>query len=176
MYARIMMTTDGSQLARLAIPEVQRLSGPGTEVLLVQVVDTVGRIVAQTTPAGFDLERVGGFGVEAVEQVVSGQQRAAQAHLDEAKAALQAAGVADVSTRILEGLPGPTIVEAAEEAGCDVIVMVTHGRAGVVRTVMGSVADYVVRHVGQTPVLLVRPGGLEQSPQSAGEKDAAASS
>ena len=157
MYSKILVTTDGSEVARSAIPEVQHLAGPGTEVIVVQVVDSIGHIVAQTSPAGFDLQSMGGFSVDTAERVVSAQNEAARTHVDEAKAALEAAGIADVTTRILEGLPGPAIVEAAEEAGCDVIVIATRGRSGVMRTVLGSVADHVVRHVKRTPVLLVRP-------------------
>ena len=71
-------------------------------------------------------------------------------------AALQAAGITRTETMILQGLPGSAIVEAADESDCDVIVMATHGRSGLRRTVLGSVADYVVRNVS-VPVLLVRP-------------------
>jgi nucleotide-binding universal stress UspA family protein len=47
------------------------------------------------------------------------------------------------------------IVAAAEDGGADLIVMGTHGRDGVVRALMGSVAERVARHA-DVPVLLVR--------------------
>jgi nucleotide-binding universal stress UspA family protein len=157
MYQKILLTTDGSELARSALEQIEFLAGPQSEVNVVQVVDTVGHIVAQATPAGFEVEGVSRFNVDAAEQVIADQHRAAQQHLDEAKAKLQDAGIANVKTRILEGLPGPSIVEVAEEIECDVIVMATHGRSGVLRAVLGSVADYVIHHAKRVPVLLVRP-------------------
>lgn len=47
------------------------------------------------------------------------------------------------------------ILAAAEETDADLIVMGTHGREGVVRAVMGSVAERVARHA-EIPVMLVR--------------------
>ena len=47
------------------------------------------------------------------------------------------------------------VVTAADEAQADLIVMGTHGRTGVKRLVLGSVAEYVVRHA-KCPVVTVR--------------------
>jgi universal stress protein A len=51
--------------------------------------------------------------------------------------------------------PGPCIVQKAEELGSDLIVMGTHGRGGMVRAVLGSAADWVVRKA-PCPVVVVR--------------------
>jgi nucleotide-binding universal stress UspA family protein len=48
------------------------------------------------------------------------------------------------------------IVWAAEREGAELIVMSTHGRSGIGRIVLGSVADAVVRRTS-LPVILVRP-------------------
>ena len=53
----------------------------------------------------------------------------------------------------LDGSPGPEIVRAADS--CDMVVMSTHGYSGVLRLIMGSVAQYVSRHAA-CPVILVR--------------------
>jgi nucleotide-binding universal stress UspA family protein len=69
----------------------------------------------------------------------------------------------------VEGLAAPSILEHAEEEGATMIAMSTHGRTGVGRWVMGSVAEKVVR-ASEVPVLLVRSfratpkGDLEPSP------------
>jgi len=47
------------------------------------------------------------------------------------------------------------VVGEAEKAGCDLIVMGTHGRRGLSRLTLGSDAELVVRHA-PVPVLLVR--------------------
>jgi nucleotide-binding universal stress UspA family protein len=54
------------------------------------------------------------------------------------------------------GNPAEEIINAAEELDVDLIVMATHGRAGVPRLVLGSVAEYVIRG-SDRPVLAVKP-------------------
>jgi nucleotide-binding universal stress UspA family protein len=53
------------------------------------------------------------------------------------------------------GIPAPTIVEKAKEWSADVIVMASHGRAGIPRVLFGSVAEGVMRNA-PCPVLIVR--------------------
>jgi len=59
-----------------------------------------------------------------------------------------------VEHRLLEGEPAWQILRLARETGCDLIVMGTHGRRGLRRLLMGSVAEKVVRE-SDVPVLLV---------------------
>jgi len=61
----------------------------------------------------------------------------------------------DAQTVIREGSPRPVIVDAALELSCQMIVMGTHGRSGLAHVLLGSVAEYVVRH-SKVPVLTVR--------------------
>lgn len=62
-----------------------------------------------------------------------------------------------VETELEDGSPARTIIEYADEEECDVIVMGTHGRSGVDRLLLGSVAERVVRR-SPTPVLTYRVG------------------
>ena len=62
-----------------------------------------------------------------------------------------------VTTEVREGRPGDQIVEFVEERATALVVMATHGRTGFRRTVLGSVADHVLRHLGEVPLLLVHP-------------------
>ena len=62
-----------------------------------------------------------------------------------------------VETEIAEGSPSTEIVRAAESQGCDLIVMGTHGRGGIDRLLLGSVAEKVVR-AAHIPVMTVRVG------------------
>ena len=57
--------------------------------------------------------------------------------------------------RLLHGDPAACIIEAASETRDRLVAMTTHGRSGIGRWVLGSVADRVVRNSGD-PVLLVR--------------------
>lgn len=55
----------------------------------------------------------------------------------------------------IQGNPGPDIIRVAERRGCDLIVLASHGRTGLLRWLMGSVAEYVTRHA-KCPVLTLR--------------------
>jgi len=61
-----------------------------------------------------------------------------------------------VKCEILGGSAGESIVNYAKGKKVNLIAMATHGRSGVGRTILGSVADYVVRESG-LPILLIRP-------------------
>lgn len=61
-----------------------------------------------------------------------------------------------------EGNPSAEILRVAQERRCDLIVMGTHGRTGLHRLLMGSVAEHVVRKA-PCPVLVVKTQSLESS-------------
>jgi nucleotide-binding universal stress UspA family protein len=83
---------------------------------------------------------------------------------EEGEAALEGAerAAGDVPNRrhMLEGSPAREIVAYAERAGADLIVMGTHGRGGINRILIGSVAERVVRSAPM-PVLTVRVDDAE---------------
>jgi nucleotide-binding universal stress UspA family protein len=58
---------------------------------------------------------------------------------------------------MLEGNPAREIVEHAKRCGADLVCMGTHGRGGLNRLLLGSVAERVVR-ASEVPVLTVRVG------------------
>lgn len=60
----------------------------------------------------------------------------------------------------LRGNPGPEIVKLAEEQNCDLVIMATHNRVGLVRWILGSVSEYVIRH-SKCPVLSVKVNAQE---------------
>ncbi len=68
---------------------------------------------------------------------------------------LRGKGVAEVESHLAEGYPGEVIAEMANELGADLIVMGTHGRRGLERVLMGSVAREVA-NTAAVPLLLVK--------------------
>ena len=66
---------------------------------------------------------------------------------------------AKVALELVEGTPVDEIVRSARDREVDVVVLGTHGRTGVRRAVLGSVAERVVRHA-PCSVLVVRPEEL----------------
>ncbi len=84
----------------------------------------------------------------------------------ERQLAVQAKGITDVTveTRVQVGDTGPSIVDIANKCQADLIVMGTHGRTGLTRLLMGSVAEYVLRHA-PCPVLTIKPATVEHLKQ-----------
>ncbi len=67
-----------------------------------------------------------------------------------------------VTAEVVQGKAAESILEYAGSKGIDLIAMTTHGRSGISRWVMGSVADRVIRGA-PVPVLLVTPPGCRIS-------------
>lgn len=81
-----------------------------------------------------------------------------QKRLEAARKEVEAQGAQRVSVRLTQGSPAQAILDIARDEGYDLIVMGTHGRTGVGRWVMGSVAEKVVR-AAPCPVLTVKSPG-----------------
>lgn len=87
----------------------------------------------------------------------AGLQKKAQDYLEVKARQLRDDGIAPVAATILEGSPASALIESAEQHDGSLVAMATHGRSGLNRWMMGSVAEKVVHHAG-APVLLVRAG------------------
>lgn len=105
------------------------------------------------------LAKQAGLPVTVVSVVTGSHSAARRAEAERAVAGkverLKEMGVA-AEGRVIEGRPDEAIVKAAEDAGADLIVMGSHGRTGLTKILLGSVAERVI---GQTtvPVLVVKP-------------------
>jgi len=138
MYDRILLPTDGSRANDRAVEQAVALAeATGARLSVLFVVEDIP--YAPEMADGQVRERLREVGTEALEGI---EDRAA------------AAGVG-VETAIREGSPHREILAHADEEGVDVIVMGTHGRSGLDRYVLGSVAERVVR-TAEVPVLTVR--------------------
>jgi nucleotide-binding universal stress UspA family protein len=144
-FSRILVPLDGSAHSESALIRAQELAELfGADLVLVRVV-----------PSPIELTSI--YGVPGVEMVGAGHLariQHAESYLDTIAARLK-----DVrcETHVVEG-PGAAegIVEAARDLGAELIVLAGHGRSGVERVVLGSVADKVLRGTTR-PVLVVRP-------------------
>ncbi len=74
---------------------------------------------------------------------------------DDLKRVQSADPTVSVDHRLVEGDPVAEILRVAKESACDMIVLGTHGRTGLERLLMGSVAEQVVRKA-PCPVLTVK--------------------
>lgn len=153
MYRRILVPLDGSKLAECVLPHVAVLAkGCNTEeVILVSVTE---RLTGRTrAPEISELSHTTGE----VTLPVGKMERQAQRYLRRIAKKLQAKGIT-VQTKVLLGKPAEEIAAYAEDAGCELIVMASHGRSGLSRWAFGSVADKVFR-ASRIPILMVRAPG-----------------
>ena len=79
----------------------------------------------------------------------------ANAYLTEMEQLAQGAGVASGRTIGDDGVPYEGIIQAAEEHGCDLIIMASHGRRGIKSLILGSETQKVLTH-SKIPVLVYR--------------------
>ena len=145
MFKKILVAVDGSAASDLAAQEaVQLAKEQQAQLRVVHVVDEVS----------FNWPDVGDF-----EEYIAAFRASGRKLLDKAEADARAAGVV-VETKLLEvETLGHRIAELitaeADSWPADLIVIGTHGRRGVTRLLLGSVAEGVARIAGK-PVLLIR--------------------
>lgn len=160
MYAKILVPLDGSAFAEQALPHAQRLAAvTGGEIHLV----SVAPLLEDQGLAVVDLYPVYVYREYLVDQAheMKRVRDELQNYLQQVALRLQAAGH-QTQTVIRFGQPADEIIAYAEETGCDLIAMSTHGRSGLGRWVYGSIADKVLR--GSTiPVLLVRAQEVDRA-------------
>lgn len=153
MYDRLLVPLDGSELSAQIIPYAVELAKRcSSHVTLVRVVETVGQAMATMTPAEPAL--VTPQAVENVVEGLQGEQETASAYIKDLANRLAAEGLR-VDWAVLAGSPGSAIVSYVEGKHIDVIAMTSHGRTGVERALLGSVADHVMRNAA-VPVLVLR--------------------
>jgi nucleotide-binding universal stress UspA family protein len=143
-FRRILVPLDGGDLARSILSHVERLAEPGARFVLLTVVE----------PASWAWPDAAGVAMPDVRQ----QVEAAQATLDEQAEGLRARGF-DVESRVCVGRHcAQEILAVAGAIDAELIALATHGRSGLARAALGSVADEVVRGT-HVPVLLHHPSG-----------------
>lgn len=153
MYRRILLPLDGSTFAERAWPHALAIAkAAGSELHLLTVVP----LLDNPQMAVVDLYPMYVYRSYLMDQQEEMRRLQADVHayLQGLCQRSQAAGVAAEAV-VRFGQPAEEILSYAHQAGCDLIVMSTHGRSGLGRWVYGSVADKVLRGA-DIPVLLVR--------------------
>jgi nucleotide-binding universal stress UspA family protein len=145
-YRTILIPLDGSCFAEHALEPAQTIaSGSGSALLLLAVVPAIDDIA---------LAEVGVIPYW-MEAACDAEREHHDQYLKQVADRL-AAGGQRVQTRLVTGPPAEAILHAADVEQADLIVMTTHGRSGLSRLWLGSVATKVAQGA-QVPVLLVRP-------------------
>jgi nucleotide-binding universal stress UspA family protein len=150
---KILVPLDGSTLAESAVAKAVEVAGDRSVTLML-----LRAAEAHTLP-GMDP-------TEAQVEVV----REAEEYLATVAAGLKRQGLKGVETSVWYGPAAAAILDAARLRKADMIVMSTHGRSGLGRLILGSVAESVLRGT-TTPLLLLRapeapveaPAGISQA-------------
>jgi nucleotide-binding universal stress UspA family protein len=145
MYKHVLIPTDGSALSELAIRHgmtLARAVGARVTVLTVSLPFrslALDPVMVSDSPVRYEQE------CEAL----------AEKALGIARTEAGVAGVSCETRHVTHGQPYRAIVETAQERGCDLICMASHGRKGVSALVLGSETNKVLTH-SKIPVLVCR--------------------
>jgi nucleotide-binding universal stress UspA family protein len=146
MFSKILVPLDGSELSERALKPAFALAERfKAEVILLRIALSEETLVNVPPIAVFE------YGARPPSPLQSLKE--AEAYLEHIKLRLLESPVA-VQSHVLFGPPPAVIVATAREQHADLIVMSTHGRAGISRLVYGSVAEAVLRG-SPVPVLLI---------------------
>ena len=149
---RLVVPLDGSPLAEEALPPAETLAKRlGVPIHLITVIDIMRLIPVEVGP-------VVAFDAAVYEETLSQLDAGAAALLDDVSERLKREGLCS-SSAVAHGSPYSTIADAVHDG--DLIVMTSHGRSGVRRWLLGSVAEKLVREA-PVPVVLV-PVAARQS-------------
>ena len=142
MFTKLLIPLDGSKTAERALPYARYLAEEKNVLIeLLAVVDVANMATHMTAERALHLDTM-------VEDAV----RASEKYLEAIAGTLSAA---KIKTRVESGRPEEVIIEKAAAEQNTLIAMATHGRSGMNRWLLGSVAEKVLR--GATdPVLLIR--------------------
>jgi len=148
MYNRVVVPLDGSDVAEEALGQAKSLAQTfNAPIHLIRVVDTYRAQAIPATGMALDYSML----AELAEEEIAD----AQEYISKSVESLTGEGL-KADGEVLNGPIAQQLVDAAQPG--DVIVMSSHGRTGIKRWFLGSVAEEVIRRAN-VPVLLIRAHG-----------------
>jgi len=152
MYTKLLIPLDGSSLSEKVLPYALRLANQtGAKLLLLRAVE-IPAIYSDTPVHEAEALRNAEEYLADVKRVIT--DPTVKPHIDPDR----------LETLVVYGKTVKEITELAPFEKADLILMTTHGRSGISRLVLGSIAQQVVRHA-TVPVMLIRP--LDQKHEQA---------
>lgn len=149
MYARILIASDGSELADRALQHGLQLAKlAGSEVTIVTVTEPV-------TIVGGGYASVAGGVLDPVPELLEAQETAARELLERAAKKAAEQGITARTILVDNSFAAEGIVETAKSIDAELIIMGSHGRRGLNRLLLGSQTNNVLAHT-KIPVLVTR--------------------
>lgn len=144
---RLLVPLDGDPAHEQCLPVAAGLAQAcGAALHLVMVVPTLGTLAGEKAAAGKLLPRT-------MAELLDIRQQGAEDYLRRHLTELQAAGLTG-TTEVRRGDPASAVLDAAQQAEADLIVLATHGKTGTEAFWSGSVAPKIASH-SNVPLLLV---------------------
>ena len=141
----ILLPTDFSKTSLTASEYAINLANQyGAKLYILHVLEKTPPILAIRS---LDLSR---------EKIIESIDADAQSHLDECIKKIKRNGEIEIFSAIRKGIDYEEIIKYSKEKKIDVIVIATHGRTGILHTLLGSVAEKVIRY-SKIPVLVTTP-------------------
>ncbi|RZI44398.1 universal stress protein [Herbaspirillum sp. HC18] len=147
MYRKILLPTDGSALARLAMQS-------GVEFAALCDAEVLGLHVAPAYQYPVSMEIIPPA-YPSEEEYMAATQKSAEGYFSEARAQAEAKGLKFTGITAYANKTANKIVEVAQEQGCGLIFIGSHGRSGVEQLLLGSVTSRVLS-LCDIPVLVYR--------------------
>lgn len=142
-FKRILVPLDGSEMGEAALHDAEAVAlKTGASLVLLHVIPEPHIIEARILGPEFH-------------DIVKAMHEAGDKYLARVNKRLTEKGI-DVTVKILSGDPAARITDEAKREKADLIAMSTHGRSGIARWVLGSVADKIL-HESKIPMWMVRP-------------------
>jgi nucleotide-binding universal stress UspA family protein len=149
MYANILLSTDGSDVAGKGIKH---------GIALARALNAKVTVITVTEPLPVDYGGGHDSGWFPSQEEVDHFDAACKEHagkvLDDARAVAEQIGIAAELLHVPNAHPATAIIETAKSRDCDLIVMASHGRRGLRKLLLGSQTSYVLAD-GSVPVLVV---------------------
>jgi nucleotide-binding universal stress UspA family protein len=160
MYAHILLSTDGSDVAGKGLEHGFALAKAlNAKVTVITVTEPLPITVTEPLPItplpiDFGSGHAGGWSAEEVDRFDAACKERAGKVLDEAQAMAEHIGISAELLHIPNAHPARSIIETAKSRGCDLIVMGSHGRRGLRKLFLGSQTSEVLADAS-VPVLVV---------------------
>ncbi|BDD94202.1 universal stress protein [Pandoraea sp. XJJ-1] len=160
MPHRILLATDGSETSWRALHEAIRFAMPDDVVRAVSVIDDPFAHYQAAFASHIDLEAVRDALISENQQTLSDTYKTLR------EEGIQA-DTRSIDLRAWGGTVADAIIREAERWHADLLVLGTHGRKGVRRLLMGSVAEQVLRQTHRPVMLVTGPAPSPQGPSTA---------
>jgi nucleotide-binding universal stress UspA family protein len=149
MYANILLSTDGSDVARTGIQHgIALAKALNAKVTVITVTEAL--------PIDYGSGHASGWipSKEEIDSFDAASKERASKVLDEVRVMAEQSGVSAELLHVPDAHPATSIIETAKSRGCDLIVMGSHGRRGLRKLFLGSQTSEVLAD-GSVPVLVV---------------------